>query len=62
MVRKHSDVHIFAGRNINLSSNFEINIGDSKGGDINLGDPNSVNTVSKDYRIRGCLRKFIFRS
>ena len=53
--KSNSDVHIFAGRNINLSSNFEINIGDSKGGAINLGDPNSVNTVVKTIELEDVL-------
>ena len=53
--KSNSDVHIFAGRNINLSSNFEINIGDSKGGAINLGNPNSINTVVKTIELEDVL-------
>ena len=49
--KNNSDIHMFAGRNINLSSNYEINIGDKKGGAVNLGDPDSVNSVVKSIEL-----------
>lgn len=55
--KNNSDIHMFAGRNINLSSNYEINIGDKKGGAVNLGDPDSVNSVVKSIELEDVFEK-----
>ena len=56
--RNNSDIHIFAARNINLNSNYEINIGDSEeGGVINLGDPDATNSVVKFDQFEDLIEK-----
>jgi hypothetical protein len=53
----NSDIHIFAARNINLASNYEINIGagGESGGAINLGDPDAINSVVKSNELEELL-------
>tara|TARA_B100000287_G_scaffold275456_1_gene259458 strand:- start:1419 stop:2543 length:1125 start_codon:yes stop_codon:yes gene_type:complete len=45
--KNNGDVHIFAVRNINLHSNYSININPGENGIINLGDHTSVNPILK---------------
>ena len=53
----NSDIHMFAARNINLASNYEINIGSGglRGGAINLGDPDAINSVVKSMELEELL-------
>ena len=56
----NSDIHMFAARNINLASNYEINIGAGGmlGGAVNLGDPDAINSVVKSMELEDLLEKF----
>ena len=57
----NSDIHMFAARNINLASNYEINIGAGgiHGGAINLGDPDAINSVVKSHELEELLEKLM---
>ena len=57
----NSDIHMFAARNINLASNYEINIGAGglRGGAINLGDPDAINSVVKSHELEELLEKLM---
>ena len=55
--KNNGDIHMFAVRNINLSSNYSVNINPGKNGVINLGNHTSVNPILKGKETEDLLIK-----
>ena len=57
--KNNGDIHMFAVRNINLTSNYEITLEPGKNGHIQLGEVDAMNPAVKGFELEDLFEKLI---